>query len=260
MPTGIYPHRPLSEETKRKISKSNKGHLPWITGKHHTEKTKKKMSEWQKGDKSLNYGVPLPLETRIKIGLANKGHGTSEETRRKIGDAHRGKEISEETRKKSSIANKGKIITEETRRKISETQKSRVITCQERDRMRAAQSGPNGSNWKGGISFEPYCPKFTKEFRERVRAFFGHVCVGCGIPQNGERLHIHHVNFNKEACCDSSIPLFVPLCRSCHGKSQHNRIFWQYWFTEIINRQYGGKCFIPQVRTNESQLSLPARA
>jgi hypothetical protein len=38
-----------SDETKRKIGKSNKGNIPWIAGKHHTEETRKKLSELYKG-------------------------------------------------------------------------------------------------------------------------------------------------------------------------------------------------------------------
>jgi hypothetical protein len=34
---------------------------------------------------------------------------------------------------------------------------------------------------------------------------------------------------------------------SCHGKTQHNRIFWQYWFTEMINRLYVGECYLLKV-------------
>jgi hypothetical protein len=99
--------------------------------------------------------------------------------------------------------------------------------------------GVESPQWKGGISFEPYCPKFNKEFKERVRAFFNHTCVECATPQTVKKLHVHHVNFNKESCCDPSIPLFVPLCDSCHGKTNFNRGFWTYWFTEMITRHYG---------------------
>lgn len=114
--------------------------------------------------------------------------------------------------------------------------------------MRITHKGNSNPAWKGGISFEPYCPRFTKEFKERVRAFFDHKCVECGASQNGSKLPVHHVNFRKDACCAKDvIPLFVPLCPSCHSKTQFNRPFWQYWFTEMINHQYGGKCYLPKV-------------
>lgn len=70
------------------------------------------------------------------------------------------------------------------------------------------------SNWKGGISNGIYCQKFNADLRRRVRAFFGNKCFLCGKPQseNPKKLAVHHVNYNKNACCDSSRVLLVPLC------------------------------------------------
>lgn len=67
----------LSEETKRKLSKMNKG-------RHHSEEAKKKISE------------------------ARKGSHHSVETCRRISDGNKGKRLSEETKKKMSDVNKGK--------------------------------------------------------------------------------------------------------------------------------------------------------
>jgi hypothetical protein len=112
--------------------------------------------------------------------------------------------------------------------------------------------GSGAPNWQGGISFEPYCPKFNKEFRERVRAFFGRRCLECGNIEKKTRHCVHHVNYKKEACCDDSIPLFVILCQSCHAKTSHNnRDHWQQHFTEIINRDYGGKCYFTKEEMEE---------
>ena len=112
-----------------------------------------------------------------------------------------------------------------------------------KDKIGNEHRGEKSSTWKGGISFEPYCPKFTLSFKERVRASFGYRCVECGSMGGHKKLHVHHVNFDKQTCCNETIPLFVPLCSSCHSKTLRNRIFWQYWFTEMINHLYGGKCY-----------------
>lgn len=71
---GVFHH---SEETKRKISKSEKGKKRY----EMTDEIRKKMSESQKGKKR---GAP------------------SEETKRKISEAKKGKKISEETKKRVS--------------------------------------------------------------------------------------------------------------------------------------------------------------
>ena len=182
-----------------------------VVKKRWDEETRRKMSEARKGEENCNYGKSL-----------------SEETRRKISDSQKGKHIPEETRRKLSEARKGKTLSEETRRKLSEWR------------------GERSPRWKGGISFEPYCPKFNREFKERVRSFFGYRCAECGEPQNGYKLHVHHVNFNKMSCCDNTPPLFVPLCRSCHARTQKDRDYWEEHFTRMINEYHGGACYFPK--------------
>lgn len=101
--------------------------------------------------------------------------------------------------------------------------------------------------WKGGVAYGPYCPKFNREFKERVRNFFGRICVECGAPETGRGLCVHHVNFRKDACCaEDAIPLFVPLCPSCHSKTNFNREYWDARYTALINERYGGQCYLPK--------------
>ena len=74
----------LSEDHKRKISESLKGrnsgkNNPFY-GKHHSEETRKKLSESHKG-------IKLSEETKRKIGEKSKGRRYSEETKRKISES-----------------------------------------------------------------------------------------------------------------------------------------------------------------------------
>lgn len=123
--------------------------------------------------------------------------------------------------------------------------------------------GENAAGWNGGTSFEPYCPKFNKEFKTRVRAFFGYTCAECGMSEeeNGKALGVHHVIYNKNTCCDSTTPLFVPLCVHCHSKTNSRREYWQTHFTELINTKYGGKCYYTKEEwaalTGEPSPALP---
>ena len=64
-----------SEETKRKISNANKGNKNWL-GKKHSEETKKKMSESKKGNK-YNLGRKFSEEHKRKMSQAHKGHKPS---------------------------------------------------------------------------------------------------------------------------------------------------------------------------------------
>jgi len=103
--------------------------------------------------------------------------------------------------------------------------------------------GENHPQWQGGKSFEPYCPLFNKSFKERVRAFFDYTCQLCGDPQGKEKLHVHHIVYNKQTCCDESPKMFVPLCRSCHTKTNHNRDDYMEKFTKLITEKHNSRSY-----------------
>ena len=224
-------------------------------GKHHSPESIQKMSAAKKGKHlseehrhKISESCKNPSEEiRKKMSAAHKGKPLSEERRRHISEAKTGKPRGEDVCRKMSEVTKKLMENPEIRKKISESLKGRHLTEENKKKisesLKGKFSGERHPNWQGGISFEPYCVKFNKEFKERVRAFFGYKCIECQKPQNGAKLAIHHVNFNKKTCCDNSIPLFVPLCNSCHGKTGRNREYWQQHFTEIINRDYAGKCY-----------------
>jgi hypothetical protein len=96
--------------------------------------------------------------------------------------------------------------------------------------------GENNPMWAGGKSFEPYCPKFNDELKEYIRGRFGRKCVVCGQPENGRKLAVHHVDYNKLQGCKGKTWSLIPLCHSCHTKTNCNRHHWfnllsNYWAT-----------------------------
>lgn len=96
--------------------------------------------------------------------------------------------------------------------------------------------GENSPNWQGGRSYEPYCERFNEEFKERIRDKFGRVCFICGKTEaaNGRKLSVHHCNYKKDCLCSDDLTCqFVPLCTSCHAKTNSNRDNWQ---EEIMNK------------------------
>jgi hypothetical protein len=97
-----------------------------------SEETKARISESQKGNKNHNYGKTTSEETKRKLSEINKGKIVSEETREKLRQASKNKLHSDETKKKISESKKGKIpwnkgkkfkncISEDTKRKMRES-------------------------------------------------------------------------------------------------------------------------------------------
>jgi hypothetical protein len=260
----------LNQETKDKISKAN-------IGRKHTPEAKAKIS-------AANKGKILSPETKEKISIANigrlgsnKGKKFTPEHRAKISKANKGRVISPETRLKISATNKGRILSPETCAKMSASTRGEKHpnygkhlspeTCAKlsiimRERLKNPEDHPN---WLGGLSFEPYCPKWTPDLRRRVRAYFNHECLLCGksTKENGEQLCCHHVSYNKMACCDGKPVQFAALCRSCHSRTGgqiKNRARWEALIHVIINEIYNNRSYFTKEEwknLTKAQLHLP---
>lgn len=233
----------------------------------HASKDPLRCEEWKKKISYANTGRVVSEETRKKISLVHKGKPKSEETRRKMSEASKNrspeyrKKISAkmmgnknglghhptpEVLMKRSLKLKGHRVSEEGRAKLRILRLGTHLPEEVKKKISESSKGEKSCHWKGGISYYPYCPKFTKEFKERVRTFFNNVCQCCGHiwKKNEERLLVHHVNYDKMVCCNSVKPLFVPLCRPCHSRTIHNREYWEEVFTNKIMLEYDGECYI----------------
>lgn len=181
-------YQELRVQCSRYISEINKGNKVWL-GKHHSEKTKKKISEAHKGkklseesknkDRLANLGRKHSEETKRKISENNKGkHFMSDEHKNKIRLANLGKHHSEETRKKMSAIRKGAVFTDEHKLHLSESAKKRVYSEETRKKMsesakkRPITKGSKGMSWfnNGVINKMAYeCPEgFVKGKLKKV--------------------------------------------------------------------------------------------
>jgi len=209
--------RIVSEETKVRIRKNMEGKpspCPGaFKGHKHTEEYKKYMSEKHSGENNPMYGIPAP---------------------------NKGKKASTELRKKLSVSAKIRANTPEYKARISALSKEIWNDPVFRENQSIIKSGENSLFWKGGISFEPYCPKFNNRFREYVRIKFNRTCACCGKPEELNftatgrkyKLAVHHIDYDKLDICNGKSWSFVPLCIPCHIKTCNNR--W-YWFNLLIN-------------------------
>jgi hypothetical protein len=107
--------------------------------------------------------------------------------------------------------------------------------------------GEGNPNWCGGSSFGKYCKKFNGNLKIRVRAYFGYKCIVCGktTEENGRQLDVHHIEYNKSACCDGKSVHFAALCRECHTRTtpKKNREYWETVLHRIIDEIYGSRSY-----------------
>lgn len=215
----------------------------------------------------LSKGIRPPAHSYELSRKATLGVPRSEETRAKISAANKGKpgvSPSEETRKKLSIsvskAMKGRKPARITIEKSAEIRRGKPLNPEHRLKLSSKFSGENNHAWKGGVSYGEYCPKFSFEFKNRVRAFFGFKCVECGKSEAelGYRLSVHHVFDNVRACCSNDAPpLFVTLCKSCHGKTYFGNNEPDTRYSSYILEELSGKCYYSREEFAELLLTNP---
>lgn len=104
--------RKLSKETIRKIQISRQKTMenrdnPFL-GKHHTEETKKILSEKHKGKEPWNKGKEGIYSEKTLNKMKEKAIGRkhSEKTKKKMSESRKGHEVSKETREKISMSNR----------------------------------------------------------------------------------------------------------------------------------------------------------
>lgn len=128
MPSGIYIRTKYNFKMPKNFT---------FKGRHHTEETKKIMS-------NIFKGKLLSDEHKKKISEIHKGMKHTEETKKKMSESKMGKKHSEGTKRKISKANKGrnhyfydKHHTEETKRKISQAEKGKKVSNETKIKMSA---------------------------------------------------------------------------------------------------------------------------
>ena len=87
MEIGEYYNRPAEELI---FLTPNEHHRLHKLGKHHSEESRKKMSESKKGEKCYIFGKHLSEETRKKMSESKKGKHPSEEARKKMSESKKG--------------------------------------------------------------------------------------------------------------------------------------------------------------------------
>ena len=100
---------------------------------------------------------------------------------------------------------------------------------------RPEMCGDKNPAWNGGTSYLPYCKKWTEELREEIRERDSRICQNCEKTEldNGQRLSVHHIHYDKENC----YPDLIALCRICNLKANGNREYWEKLYMKKLEER-----------------------
>ena len=197
-------------------------HGPSKLGKKTSEETKRKLSKLATGRKHSE-------ETKVKIRLAQKNIKHSKEWNKKVSLALKGKKKSEkhkESLRRAMDNKRGKTYDEIFGKEKADEIRSKIGSKLEKNPA-----------WKGGISFEPYSKEFNNRFKKIVRKRDNQICMLCTIHREklSRALDIHHINYNKKLTIKENC---ISLCKSCHTKTNFNRVHWIKFFHSLLSERY----------------------
>lgn len=206
----------ISDE-KSKVSKEL--HKDPVFKEMHGIAVKEAMYRSDVRDKQLK-GINDP-KNRKNISKKLTDVSKSDEARKNMKIAQNRSDIKNANRDRI-LGNKNPSKRLDVRKKISESLTGKYV-------------GSKSPNWKGGLSFEPYCSKFNEKLKQQVRDQYDNCDFMSGLPDyicnvlNGKvwKLDVHHVDSNKMQGCDDHEWKLVPLSRSNHGRTHNNRPFWE---------------------------------
>ena len=193
----------MERDNKGRIKKGN---IPWNKGIQQLQECKDKISKSKKGQIPWNKGIPQSPEAKEKNRLAHL------EIYDGKNNPFYGREHSEKSKQQMS------------KTKTGIPQSAELIE---------SKTGVNSAKWLGGKSFEPYSIVFNNKLKRDIRQRDGLKCQNCGELQKQYKikLHIHHIDYDKE---NNALDNLISLCKSCHGKTNKNREYWQKHFEFMI--------------------------
>ena len=103
--------------------------------------------------------------------------------------------------------------------------RNRCPVCYKENRI-----GENNPNWKGGLSYEPYCCVwFDIEYKESIKQRDNYTCQNESCRKISNKICIHHINYIKKDCNPENL---ITVCFSCNARANFNRKYWKEYYTK----------------------------
>ena len=220
----------LSEESKRKISKANKG-------KTRTEEARKKMSEAKLRNPTRYWlGKKKSKAIRRKISLGKMGQVSPMKGRRHTEESK--KQMSESNKKNPRRYWLGKKRSEKDRKKMSES-KLKNPTRYWLGKDRLDMRGENNVGWKGGMCRERVRIWHSGKYQRWRKSVFerdNYTCQECG--KRGSKLEAHHIkSFSKYPKLRFELSNGITLCgQPCHLKTRGKEEKFEKYFIKKLSK------------------------
>lgn len=208
------------------VTRDNRGDKNPMYGKHHSNESRKRISDSKIGCTSWNEGNVFSKNHHhricpiCKIEFKNYSNKCcSKECASKLM-----KQMHTKTYTNCSYCGRNII------RKKSRIKKYANHYCNNECKNKHAgiiYTLDKNNNWKGGKSFEPYSIAFNKSLKDSIRKRDNYTCQICEYTskQSGKTLCVHHIDYDKNNCNSNNL---ISLCRECHGKTNSNRNYWEW--------------------------------
>ena len=204
---------------KSKISCSHACHTHWQKsmsweeriGKEKAEEIREaRRADAKSNNPSTRPGVAAKISTSLKQFLLENPDARRGENNSFFGHKH-----TQETIERWKITKTGK-------RSYNEDQKS--------TQTKNTPKKESHPNWQGGIANGEYGHEFNQALKTHVKESYNQTCQLCNAT--GVDLDVHHIDYDKK---NNSAKNLIPLCKTCHGKTNYNREKWQKLFESYVD-------------------------
>ena len=186
-----------------------------MRNKHHSERSKKKMSLSHKGKH-------LSEETKSKLSKSLKGRIFSNKTKERMSSHAKNR-----FRDKENHPKYGTHHSKETKLKLSLAklgEKNPMKKFKTRKKLSATYLGIKEKDWVGFSNYHSITNgKLSKKDKDKIKKIYNYTCQLCKIFSK-DKIEIHHIDYNVQ---NNNLDNLIVLCKKCHHKTNRNRKYWE---------------------------------